>query len=74
MLKHHYLHMTCSSIKKLSEIYIKATKINDTKIGEKRRNSKKNQRSIHVAACIHVYNKPPIFKIYSPVYEHSGCS
>ena len=44
------------------------------KLEKKGEMQKKIQRSIHVAACIHVYNKPRIFKIYSPVYEHSGCS
>ena len=44
------------------------------KLENKGEMQKKNQRSIHVAACIHLYNKSPIFKIYSPVYEHSGCS
>lgn len=36
-----YLHMTCSAIKKLSEIYIKFTKINNTKIVGKKVNAKK---------------------------------
>lgn len=35
------LHMTCSAIKKLSEIYIKFTKINNTKIVGKKVNAKK---------------------------------
>lgn len=33
--------MTCSAIKKLSEIYIKFTKINNTKIVGKKVNAKK---------------------------------
>lgn len=66
--------MTCSAVKILSEIYSKATKINDTKTGGKKGNVKKIQRSTHVAACIHLYNRPPVFKICSPIYEHLGCS
>ena len=44
--------MTCSAIKKLSEIYIKATKINDTKTGEQRRNAKKKSE-INSCCCMY---------------------